>query len=111
MKQMVSDVQIFIGTREIFKTVFEEIQSITSIINNRKFFEISIDINPTVASVLESANQLGNISVIEKKSEFEFKDTKPDHAQKQVLTGSSIDLQRKGTFYFSNKDAVSSCLI
>ncbi|VDI08753.1 Hypothetical predicted protein [Mytilus galloprovincialis] len=111
MKQMVSDVQIFIGTREMFKTVFEEIQSITSIINNRKSFEISIDINPTVAFVLESANQLGNISVIEKKSEFEFKDTKLDQAQKQVITGSSIDLQRKRTFYFSNKHAVSSCLI
>lgn len=85
LAQMGSDEQIFLATREIDKTVSGEIETIKSIINNRKCFEINIEIDSTVTSIFNCFNQLGIISVLERKSELEFKDAKLDHAQKQVV--------------------------
>ncbi|CAG2250720.1 unnamed protein product [Mytilus edulis] len=63
-------------------------------------FEIKIDIDSSVISTLDLSNQFGIISLVERKSEFEFKDAKLGLAQKQlcVPVGSSnrvVDLKIK----------------
>lgn len=59
MKQMASDIQVFLGTREIDKNVSEEIKSIKGIINSATCFDIEIDIDTSVSSILNSIYQFG----------------------------------------------------
>lgn len=97
---MASYIQVFLGTRELNNTVSEEIKSIKAIINSAMYFEIIIDIDSSVISTLDLSNQFGIISLVERKSEFEFKDAKLGLAQKQlcVPVGSSnrvVDLKIK----------------
>ncbi|XP_052065946.1 uncharacterized protein LOC127705657 [Mytilus californianus] len=119
MKQMASDVQVFLGTREINKTVSEEIKSIKSILSSTKYFEIKLEINPSVTSLFEIDNELGIVSLTEKKSRLEFKDVKLDQAQKHIAVhaGSSnlvIDLQLKQKVRIgrsADDSGVTGCLI
>lgn len=50
MKQMASDVQVFLGTREINKTMSKEIKSIKAMLNKTKCFKIILEIEPFVTS-------------------------------------------------------------
>ncbi|VDI73863.1 Hypothetical predicted protein [Mytilus galloprovincialis] len=117
MKQMSSDVQVFLGTREINKTLCEEIKSIKGIIDNT--FEIKIEIDSSITSLMNCVDRLGVISVEEIHSELEFKDVKLDQAQRQIYvsTGNShrvvdVKLQQrikmKGT---EMRMGVTGCLI
>ncbi|VDI73862.1 Hypothetical predicted protein [Mytilus galloprovincialis] len=119
MKQMASDVQVFLGTREINKTIGEEIKSIKGIINSTKNFEIKIEIDSSITSLLDCVNRLGIISVEERNFEFEFKDVKLDQAQKQLSIPARssrriVDLQLKCKVVIKRerlKSCVSGCLI
>ncbi|XP_071121611.1 uncharacterized protein [Mytilus edulis] len=117
MKQISSDVQVFLGTREINKTLCEEIKSIKGIIDNT--FEIKIEIDSSITSLMNCVDRLGVISVEEIHSELEFKDVKLDQAQNQIHipTGSSnrvVDLQLKqklGLRRTGHDSCVSGCLL
>ncbi|CAG2214008.1 unnamed protein product [Mytilus edulis] len=121
MKQMASDIQVFLGTREFNKTVSEEIQSIRGMIKSTKYFEIKMETDSSITSLLDCVNRLGILSVEIKNSELEFKGVKLDQAQKQIYapTGSSngiVDVQLKQRIRFKATPlwewyVVSGCLI
>ncbi|CAC5419162.1 unnamed protein product [Mytilus coruscus] len=119
MKQMASDIHVFLGTREIDKTLSDEIQSIKGIINSTKYFEIKMEIDSSITSLLDCVERLGKISVVERHSELEFKDVKLDQAQKQICvpTGNShrvvyVKLQQRINIKrTAMKTCVSGCLI
>ncbi|XP_071121612.1 uncharacterized protein [Mytilus edulis] len=119
MKEMASDIQVFLGTREIDKTVSDEIQSIKCIINNTKYFEINMEIDSSITSLLNCVNRLGIISVEERYSELEFQDVKLDQAQKQIYasTGNGhrvvdVKLQQRINIKRTGMNIlVSGCLI
>ncbi|VDI73864.1 Hypothetical predicted protein [Mytilus galloprovincialis] len=67
LKQMASDIQVFLGTREIDKNVSEEIKSIKGVINSATCFNIEIDIETAVSSILNSTYQFGIVSLAERK--------------------------------------------
>ncbi|VDI08752.1 Hypothetical predicted protein [Mytilus galloprovincialis] len=90
MKQMASDVQVFLGTREINKTLSEEIKTIKGIIYSTKYYEIKIEIEGTITSLLDCVDSFGMISVVERNSELEFRDVKLDQAQKRINAPSRI---------------------
>lgn len=106
LKKMASDVQIVLATREIDKTVSNEIQSIKDIINRNKYFGIKIEMESTVTSLLNCVDHLGVISVYERKSDLEFKDEKHNQAQKQVLVSTARTsrvktLELKASLFYS----------
>ncbi|CAC5419159.1 TRIM25 [Mytilus coruscus] len=70
MKQMASDEQVFLGTRELNNMVSAEIKFIKSTITNAKHFGINMAIDPTITFLLNCTNQFGVLSVIERKSEL-----------------------------------------
>ncbi|CAC5419160.1 unnamed protein product [Mytilus coruscus] len=119
IKQMASDIQVFLGTRELNKTACEEIKSIKGIINSTKYFEIKIEIESSITSLLDCVDQLGMISLVERNSELEFKDVKLDQAQDQIYipTGSRnrviyLQLKQKLRIWKAgNELCVSGCLL
>ncbi|CAG2250723.1 unnamed protein product [Mytilus edulis] len=94
LKQMASDVQVFLGTREINKTLCEEIKSVKGIIYSIKNYKIKIEIEGTITSLLDCVDRLGMISVVERNSELEFRDVKLDQAQKRIYAPSGRSYPR-----------------
>lgn len=115
---MASDEQVFLGTREINHMVSAEINFIKSIITNTKHFGITMTIDPTINSLLDCTNQFGVLSVVERKSELQFKDQKLDQAQYRVsdpAKGSNsvigVQLKHKFKIKIERRSSIPSCLI
>ncbi|VDI36578.1 Hypothetical predicted protein [Mytilus galloprovincialis] len=118
MKKMASDARVFLGTREINKMVSAEIKFIKTKMTDAKHFGITMTIDPTITSLLDCTNLFGTISVIERKSELQFKDPKLDQAQSHISdpakgSKSVIGLQLKHKFKLKKerRSSILSCLI
>lgn len=84
MKKFASDVQVFLGTREMNRYVAYEIQSVKRTINAAQHFKIVAKFDLDISSVLNRANGMGQILLQEIPAGLQFKDAKIDQAQKQV---------------------------
>lgn len=125
MKKKASDAKVFIGTREMDKMVSAEIKFIKTTITDAKHFGITMTVDPTITSLLDCTNRTslldctnGTLSVIERKSELQFKDPKLDQAQRQVsdsAKGSNtvigLQLKHKFRMEIERRSLIPSCLI
>lgn len=84
MKMLGSNLQIFLGTREINKIVTEEIKSIKSSVSKIKLYKISFGVDSMIMSLAENVRHFGKLLVTESNADFSFKDTKIEQAQIQV---------------------------
>lgn len=84
MKEFASDVQVFLGTREMNTIVAKEIETFTRTINAALHFKIEADIDLDISSLLNRIDGMGQILLQEIPAGLQFKDAKIDQAQKQV---------------------------
>ncbi|XP_052066806.1 uncharacterized protein LOC127706320 isoform X2 [Mytilus californianus] len=85
LKRIASDEQIFLGTREICKVVEQEINSMKTIFNAAKSYEINLELDSDIFSTfLDNVSQLGSISIKENNANLQFKEIKLNQAQMQV---------------------------
>lgn len=93
MKKFASDVQLFLGTRDINRYVANEIRSLTTTINGAHQFKIEADMDLliNISSLIDRSNGMGKILLHEIPTGFKFKDAKIDQAQKQVAVTSERD--------------------
>ncbi|XP_052065727.1 uncharacterized protein LOC127705448 [Mytilus californianus] len=90
MKKFASDVQVFLGTREVNIIVAKETETITRTINAALHFKIEAELDLNISSLLNRDNEMGKIFLQEIPTGLQFKDAKIDQAQKQV----SVSLER-----------------
>ncbi|CAC5389077.1 unnamed protein product [Mytilus coruscus] len=85
LKRIASDEQIFLGTREICKVVEQEINSMKTILNAAKSYEINLELDSDIFSTfLDNVSHLGSISINENNANLQFKEIKLNQAQMQV---------------------------
>ncbi|CAG2213999.1 unnamed protein product [Mytilus edulis] len=83
MKKFASDVQVFLGTREMNIIVAKEIETITRTINAALHFKIEAELDLNISSLLNQADAMGKILLQEIPTNLRFKDAKIYQAQKQ----------------------------
>lgn len=84
MKRFASDLQVFLGTRQLNKTLNEEIGSLKADIKDHKNNRMKVEINDVLGSLMKEVKQFGEIKVFETKAGVIFKDAKIDQAQIQI---------------------------
>lgn len=117
MKQFSSDIQVFLGTRQINNFVVSETESIKSAISNTKDNELKIVFHNLIAKLLDEVNEFGQIKVSACATSLHFRDIKIDQAQigitippsrnmseikLQVMTSFDIFKYRKHTMNISS---------
>ncbi|XP_052097424.1 uncharacterized protein LOC127732428 [Mytilus californianus] len=105
IKQYASDLQTFLGMREIEEKVFENEQYLQSLIDAKSFDQLYLfcNVDTGVNSILNSLKNFGSIEIEKRASNIGFSRMKDNQAQLQVVTASkSIEnvkliLQKKVT--------------
>ncbi|XP_052066807.1 zinc-binding protein A33-like [Mytilus californianus] len=117
LKRIASDEQIFLGTREMSKVVEKEINSMKSMFDAGKSYEIKLELDANISSLLDNVSHLGIISIKEDNANMQFKETKLNQAKMQVslpLVNSVQELRLKHKFKLekvSLKMIVTGCLM
>ncbi|VDI27959.1 tripartite motif-containing protein 28 [Mytilus galloprovincialis] len=83
LKSFASDIQLFLGTRQIKGTVFKEVESVKEGIKSVENSEINLQFHPYVMALLNEVEPLGEISVKNTKNSLPFKEANVDQAQVQ----------------------------
>ncbi|XP_076088644.1 uncharacterized protein LOC143059065 [Mytilus galloprovincialis] len=91
MKQFSSDVQVFLGTRQMKKRVGSEVETIKNEISVTKDYKLKISIDGLIEKLSNEVEEFGKIMVSESATNLDFRDPKIDQAQ----TGISISTSRK----------------
>ena len=82
MKEYASEMQVFLGTRQIKKSVDDEINTLMS--GSPLKYRITLEINPKLKSFFKDVDHLGKIKIEETSRLVEFTDPKIGQAQMQV---------------------------
>ncbi|CAC5365057.1 unnamed protein product [Mytilus coruscus] len=116
MKRFASDLQVFLGTRQLNKTITEKIGSLKEDIRDHTNNRMELGIHHVISSLMKEVMQFGEMKVIETKDSLQLKDAKIDQAQIQIH-GSlenvrNIRLQPKQKFDIEGlKDTINGCII
>ncbi|XP_052061989.1 uncharacterized protein LOC127702035 [Mytilus californianus] len=81
LKCVGSDLQVFLGTRQITKLINVEVQSVKSGTSAMQDYTIGIEMHPVITSLLEGIDNFGKIKVEEKNFSLPFKEAKIVQAQ------------------------------
>lgn len=92
LKLFASDLQMFLGTCNMNKTVMEKIKLLKVEISKEKSYTMEMKLHPVVKSLVTDAKQFGEIHITEVSAEMQFRDAKSDQAQIQVW-GSMQNIQ------------------
>ncbi|XP_076099046.1 uncharacterized protein LOC143068691 [Mytilus galloprovincialis] len=84
LKSFASDIQLFLGTRQINKTVLKEVKSVKEGIKSVPNYEVNLQLHTAIIALMNEVDQLGVISVKENITSLPFKEAKLDQAQKQL---------------------------
>ncbi|CAC5408366.1 unnamed protein product [Mytilus coruscus] len=84
LKQFSSDIQVFLGTRQVNKRIVSEIESIKNEIGATKDFELKVDIHSLIENFSKRVEDFGQIKVLESCAELDFRDHKIDQAQTET---------------------------
>ncbi|VDH94965.1 blast:Tripartite motif-containing protein 45 [Mytilus galloprovincialis] len=116
MRLVGSDLQVFLGTRQMNKLIHNEVQSVKSITSTLQDYKIGVEIHQGITSLLENVDNFGKVEVEENIINLPFKDAKVDQAQiVHTPTGQSFDrttLQLRQKFKIkdeNNKMNVRGC--
>ncbi|XP_052061991.1 uncharacterized protein LOC127702036 [Mytilus californianus] len=118
LKRVGSDLQVFLGTRQINKLIHNEVQSVKSMTSSLQDYKIGVEIHQEIISLLENVDTFGKVKVEENTISLPFKDPKVDQAQiVHKPSGQSFDrtrLQLRQKFKIKRKTAevkVTGCAI
>lgn len=103
LKLFASDVQLFLGTRQMIEAVFKEVKSVKEGFMFLQTYQIQIQFHPTIMSFMDDIDQLGNMSVKKTTTSLPFKEVKVVQAQIQLGVSDTksiknIDLRFKTRF-------------
>ncbi|CAC5365066.1 unnamed protein product [Mytilus coruscus] len=84
LKRYATDLQVFLGTRELNKTMNEKIGSLKEEIRDHTNDRIELEIHHVLGVLMKEVGQFGVIKVIETKAGLQLKDGKIDQAQIQI---------------------------
>ncbi|XP_071160570.1 uncharacterized protein [Mytilus edulis] len=109
LKSFASEIQLFLGARQINEAVFKEIKSVKEGIKSAENFQVSVQLNPYIIALMDEVDQLGDISVQKSITSLLFKEINVDQAQIQLRVQDtksihSIRLQLKKKFSVEQKD-------
>ncbi|XP_063420872.1 E3 ubiquitin-protein ligase TRIM22-like [Mytilus trossulus] len=116
MKCFASDLQVFLGTRELKNRTAEQIGSLKEDINDHKNSRMEIEVHHVLSSLMKEVKQFGEVKVIETKAGLELKDANIDQAQIQIQgsmqTVCNVSLQLKQKFDIEGTvKPISACII
>ncbi|XP_063425271.1 uncharacterized protein LOC134708559 [Mytilus trossulus] len=116
MKRFASDLQVFLGTRQLNKTIGKKIGSIKEEIKNCTKTRMEIKVNRVISSLVNEVKQFGEIKVIETMANLQLKDAKIDQAQIQIhglsQTIQSVSLQLKQKFDIKGSTKpITGCIV
>ncbi|CAC5404801.1 unnamed protein product [Mytilus coruscus] len=102
LKSFASDIQLFLGTRQINEAVFREKEYVKEEIKSAHNYKINIQLHPSIMSLMNDIDQLGKILVKKTTASISFKEVKVDQAQIQLrvpdmksINNVSLRLKRK----------------
>ncbi|XP_052105804.1 uncharacterized protein LOC127738555 [Mytilus californianus] len=109
LKSFASEIQLFLGTRQINETVFKEVESVKERIKSVQNYEVYLQLYPVVKAFMNEIDQLGKISIKKTTTNILFKEAKADQAQMQLrlpeMTDiNSVSLKLKKEFKLKKKD-------
>ncbi|CAC5395454.1 unnamed protein product [Mytilus coruscus] len=84
LKLFLSDIRLFLGTRQINEAVFKEVESVRERIKSVQNYEIYLQLHPVVMAFMNEIDQLGKISIKKTTINILFKEAKADRAQMQL---------------------------
>ncbi|VDI09063.1 Hypothetical predicted protein [Mytilus galloprovincialis] len=108
MKLVGSDLQVFLGTRQMNNLIHNKVKHVRSITSTLQDYKIGVEIHKGITSLLENVDRFGKIKVEENTFSLPFKDAKVDQAQiVHIPTGQSFDrtsLQLRQKFQIKDKN-------
>ncbi|XP_071172323.1 E3 ubiquitin-protein ligase TRIM45-like [Mytilus edulis] len=108
LKRVGSDLQVFLGTRQMNKLIHNEVQSVKSMTSTLQDYKIGVEIHQGITSLLENVDNFGKVKIDETTPKLPFKDAKVDQAQiVHTPTGQSFDrtrLQLRQKFKIKDKN-------
>ncbi|XP_071148310.1 E3 ubiquitin-protein ligase TRIM45-like [Mytilus edulis] len=117
MKQFSSDIQVFLGTRQVNKRISNEVESIKNEIGAAKDYELKVSIDSLIEKLSKDVEEFGKIMVSESATNLDFGDQKFDQAQIGINISTSrnisdIKLQLIKTFQMKGKQKlITGCVI
>ncbi|CAG2230899.1 unnamed protein product [Mytilus edulis] len=84
LKSFASDVQIFLGTRQINETFSQEVESVKEVIQILEKSEICLQLHPSAIALMNEVDQLGEISLKKTITSLPFIEANVDQAQVQL---------------------------
>ncbi|CAG2258128.1 unnamed protein product [Mytilus edulis] len=116
MKRFASDLQVFLGTRQLNKELYKKIGSLKEEIKDYKNNNMEIEVNHVISSLMNEVKQFGEIRVSEAMVELQLKDAKTDQAQIQIQGLSqniqTVSLTLKQKFDIKGSEQpISGCII
>ncbi|XP_063420947.1 uncharacterized protein LOC134706168 [Mytilus trossulus] len=117
MKSFASDLQVFLGTRQLNKTISETIGSLKEEIRDYTNDNMEIEMNRVISSLVNEIKQFGEIRVIETMAIYlQLKDAKIDQAQIQIHGFSrsiqNVNLKLKQKFDIKGSiQAITGCIV
>ncbi|CAC5365060.1 unnamed protein product [Mytilus coruscus] len=116
MKRFASDLQVFLGTRQLNKIITENIKSLKEEITDHTNNRMEIQIHHVISSLMNEVKHFGEIKVIETKASLQLTDAKIDQAQIQIhgsmqnVCNVSLQLKQKFDIKGSEKSK-TACFI
>ncbi|CAC5356917.1 unnamed protein product [Mytilus coruscus] len=117
MKQFSSDIQVFLGTRQVNQQVISEVESIKSEIGATKDYELKVAIHSLIEKLSKETEEFGQMKVSDCNVKLDFKDPKIDQAQIGINIPTSrnisdVKLQLIKTFQIqrSAETRISGCV-
>ncbi|VDI76336.1 Hypothetical predicted protein [Mytilus galloprovincialis] len=84
LKSFASELQLFIGMRQTNKSVFKEVESVKETIKSVQNCDVYLQLQPSVVTLMNEVDQLGEISVKKTTTSLPFREAKVDQAQIQL---------------------------
>ncbi|XP_071155100.1 uncharacterized protein [Mytilus edulis] len=116
MKRFASDLQVFLGTRQLNQSLCKKIGSLKEEIRDNTNYNMEIEVNHVISSLVNEVKQFGKIKVMETMANLQLKDAKIDQAQIQIHGYSqsiqNVNLKLKQKFDIKgSKQPISGCII
>ncbi|XP_052093344.1 uncharacterized protein LOC127729557 isoform X2 [Mytilus californianus] len=116
MKRFASDLQVFLGTRQLNQSVSKQVESLKEEIRVCTKSRMEIEIHHMICSLMKEVKQFGEIKVIETMTNLQLKDAKIDQAQIQIHEFSqnihNVDMQLKQMFDIKgSEEPITGCIV
>ncbi|XP_071150326.1 uncharacterized protein [Mytilus edulis] len=93
MKQFFSDLQVFLGTRQVNRQILSEIESTKMEINASKDYKLKVAFHTLIEKLSSEMEEFGQISISESASKLDFRDLKIDQAQIGINVPTSRNIE------------------